>query len=113
MTTAKEALSSIKGIRFEMSKEKTPTGDDYYYHFHAILDIEGENLREVHQSFTRETFEDDFESRFNIIFDLIRRRFLTIIAEKRGIEPEDPFYGVTFGAKRDQRGILVQDENDR
>lgn len=115
MSEMKLGLNGIEGLKVEFTREKTPTGDDHYYHLHAEIAVQGKKKRSFRQSFTRETLEDDFESRFNILFELTRRRLLTMVAEERGEQVEEPFYGVTFGAgeKRDHRGVLVQDESDR
>jgi hypothetical protein len=118
-------MSGIECLKIEITREKAPSAfDDYYYHLFAEVAVEGKERRSFHQAFTRESLEDDFESRFNILFELVRRRLLTLVAEERGEKIEEPFYGVTFGAagkhshvkyyppgeRRDHRGVLLPDD---
>lgn len=99
MTAVKLGLHNIKGLRIELTREKTPAGDDYYYHLFAEMAAEGKKTLAFRQNFIRESLENDFESRFNILFELCRRRLLTMVAQECGEKVEEPFYGVTFGAR--------------
>lgn len=112
MAEMKLGLHGIEGLKIEFTREKRNGVDEYYYKLTAQLAVEGKPVADFHQYFTRQSLEDDFESKFNIMFELTRRRLLTMIAEERGEKISEPFYGVTFGAgeRRDLKGVLLPEK---
>lgn len=63
----------------------------------------GERDVKFQQPIHRATLEDQFESHFNVLFDLIRRRILGLYAKATGRTVREPFYGITFGESIEER----------
>jgi len=101
--------NKLKLIRVEIAESDEA---DEYFKLSCTMNFGGET-RHYQQHFHRSTLEDHFESHFNVLFDLVRRRMLAFYAKATGKKVQEPFYGVTFGAgeNRDSKGVLLPDKD--